>query len=397
MFRQLALALGGVNDRPSADLVLTTHRPAQLSEFLEAFWNQGRTTGRQAALAAPGDLLAQDHQDMARPDIIDQHLVAAAAAANMGTVPPATALPPAPQEVAWHHVVYAALLEQTRIVDIFRRVIHEWVHGERLPRPTQATQRWLHATEQLFFNQWPYSVRAVTSNIRPDSGAVRRNVYWRMFAWDLPGLEDGRAYPYVKAEAANREFSTLFEALLTEVWRGWINVTTTTAPNETDIVAINTLVRRLREMLISRRYAGTLSREEFDAVAMLSWFHLTVEHDTQVVRDLSAQGGGIADRLKNIGERVGLPAHARTDSFFQLAEPMSDILIDIENGTIQAPALYSGVYAPRMLQIITHWSVVTGRNVKDPALRQPIAQVLGAAAGVGTQMVRPVGVPVVVR
>ena len=76
-------------------------------------------------------------------------------------------LPP----VQWHHIVYAYLLENTRIVDILRQVVFDWTHGERLPTATVATHRWLQATEQVFFaNPWSYSVRAVTSHVRNDAG-----------------------------------------------------------------------------------------------------------------------------------------------------------------------------------------------------------------------------------
>ena len=107
------------------------------------------------------------------------------------------------------------MLENTRIVDIFQRVVTSWLTGERLPPPTIDTQRWLQATEQLFFSRpWPYSVRAVTSDLRPDAGAVRRNAYFRLLGMDLThGTEDGRAYSYVKPDVANRDFHALFEAL----------------------------------------------------------------------------------------------------------------------------------------------------------------------------------------
>ena len=377
MFRQLATALAAgppvQNSTSAANTVLTDYRPSQLSEFLETVWNLGRNADRQAALGK--DLVAADHQAMARPDLLDP-------------LPPAQRNPPAPAPpVTWHHLVYAALLEQTRITDIFRRVVYEWVHGERLPTATQDSQRWLHTTEQLFFNNaWSYSVRSVTSNVRPDASAVRRNAYWRMFAWDLQhGTDDGKPYPYVRAEAANRDFTLFFEALLTEVWRGFVNVFNFIGPNETDLNAIDTLVRRLQEMLQTRRLSGALSREEFDAVAMASWFHLTVEFDTQVVVDLNAKADGIADRLRRIGERVGLPPHSRTDAFFQLAVPMSNILTAIESGTVSAAgptSLFTAAqFTGDMLQIITHWAVATGRNVKDPSQRQPLGNVLTQPRG----------------
>ena len=62
---------------------------------------------------------------------------------------------------------------------------------------------------------------------------------------------------------------------------------------------------------------------------------------------------------------------------------MSNILIAIESGGIVAAggaaSLYNGIYTPDMLEIITNWSIVTGRNVKDPTARQPVGAVLLAA------------------
>src|ERR1051326_6555080 len=178
MFRQLADVLAsGTANVGSANTVLTTYRPGQLQEFIEVFWHQGRDSNRQAAF---GDALNPlVHRAMGRPTRID---------------PVVFGLPvPAPPSVTWRHLVYAAMLEQTRIVEIFRRVVAEWVSGDRLPRASEATQRWGQATEQLFFAPaWQYSVRAVTSTIRPDAGSVRRNIIWRMFGWELQhGTEDG--------------------------------------------------------------------------------------------------------------------------------------------------------------------------------------------------------------
>jgi len=383
MFRQLATALvtnpaDRQNWADTATAVLTQVRPSQCSEFLELVWNSARNPARQVALGPAVNAAA--HQAMARPDILDPLLAA------LGTRPdPARAWIP----VQWHHIVYAYMLENTRIVEIFRRVLYEWVHGERLPTPTQATQRWIHVTEQVFFQLAPwFSVRAVTSTLRPDGSGVRRNAYYRLLGMDLNhGLDDGRPYPYAKADAANRDFAMVFEALLAEVWRGYANRNTTVAENLTDNTAILNLIRRLREMLQSRRTGGALSREEFDAVAMLSWFHLTVEFDTQVVIDLNARSEGIADRVKKIGERVGLSAHARSDAYLQLAVPMSNVLLAIENDTIpNAQDLYAdgAFYQQDMLDIITHWSIATGRNLKDPALRQPLGVLAAAGTGAGS-------------
>jgi hypothetical protein len=379
MFRDLQrlLQVNPLDPLPSANTALTGFRPSELSEYLEAVWTPPWQAEMQRSLNGEegnAGVTALVLQLMGRGQVIDP---------PVGV--PVIQNPPDGRR--WPHLVYAALLEQTRIVSIAERVLFECAHGERLSRVTPATLRWLHATEQLFFAApWPYSVRAVTSSIRPDPGAVRRNAYWRMFGWDVPGGPDGRPYPFVKAEAANREFTVLFEALLAEVWRAFTYRGAALVQDETDINAMATLLRRLREMLQSRRLYGTLAREEFDAVALLSWLHLTVEFNTDVVVSLDCQAGGISDRLRRLGERVGVAAHAQSDAFFRLADPVSDLLRAIEASTPTAPIavtdLYTngGQFTARMLEIITHWSVATGRNLKDPSVRRPIGTVLSAAA-----------------
>jgi hypothetical protein len=372
MFVELATALTpvfGGNATVAADAVLTGYRPSQLADFLELYWHQGITTPAMF-LGAPNDLIAvPDHQESARTQLFD-------------AVPPGPP-PPAPGVIGpgWNHLAYAFCLDQTRMYDIFRRVVFEYAQGERLPHASQATQRWLRATEELFFSPPRlYSVRAVTSYLRPDESAVRRNAYYRLLGMDLThGSEDGRPYPYVKSEIANNDFATLFEALLAEVWKGYSNRLNFVGENGTDDEAIATLVRRLQEMLQARRFAGTLSREEFDAVATMSWFHLTVLVDSQIIADLSAQAAGAADRLKKVGDRVGLSAHSRADAYFQLAYPLSNILRNIENGAVTAAGpvgLYNGIFTADMLTITTNWSIATGRELKDAGQRQPIGRVL---------------------
>jgi hypothetical protein len=198
------------------------------------------------------------------------------------------------------------------------------------------------------------------------------------------GTEEGRPYPYVKPEASNRDFCVVFEAFLREVWRGFINRNNSLNVDTTDLNAITELERRLREMLNARRIDGNLAREEYDAVATLSWFFLTVAYNTQVVLDLNAQAVGVADRLRLIGDRVGLPAHARADSYFQLAAPLSVILRAIEQSAIAAAggaqSLFAGIYQALMLQIITHWSIATGRDLKDPMTVPASGAVLRATA-----------------
>jgi hypothetical protein len=280
------------------------------------------------------------------------------------------------EKFRWDHLIYAYLIENTRIYDIFRKVVYEYRHGERLGVPLASSQHWLRNTEELFFRDpAPFSIYSVVSYVRSDQGASRRNAYYRMFGMDLNhGMDDNKQYPYVKPEAANREFCSTFEEFLREVWIGISNFTTTSGPNPKDDAAIANLARRLHDMLRTRRTNGNLSQEEFWFVSMMSWFHLTVEFNSPIVVSLRAEGASEEERLKKIAERVKLPAHGKSYYFFRLADLMSRILIQIEFGTYNSPAAVPALYTSGspaeadMREIITYWSYATDRNMKSKVI-----------------------------
>lgn len=279
--------------------------------------------------------------------------------------------------VRWEHLIYAYMVENTRIVEIFRRVVHLFRHGEDLGVPLDGSEHWLRNTEELFFREpAPFFIYSLTSSIRPALDATRRNAYYRMFGMDLNhGGADGQPVTYLKSSAANVEFVSTFEEFLREVWIGIIHVGNTSGAKPTDDSKIANLAEKLHDMLRTRRLSGNLAREEFYFVAMMSWFHLTVETDSLIVKSLRAEGASPEQRLLKIGARVSLPAHSQAKSFFDMAEVVSRILIQIEtgiyNGEAAVPALYTpGPVEQDMRRMITHWSITTGRDMKSGKVTQ---------------------------
>ena len=280
----------------------------------------------------------------------------------------------------WDHLIYAYMIENTRVYEIFRRVLEEYAYGERLGVPSDEGQRWLRATEQLFYqDNPPFQIYSLVTWIRPDIRAVRRNAYQRLFGFDLNhGTDDNRPYPYPRAAAANTDFASTFEELLREVWRAIENVRNQVGANQTDIATIANLARQIFDMLRVRRqeHVGNLARDELFHVSTMSWLHLTLSFNTPIVRDLKADATSPAERLQKIGERVGLAAHSRSDSYIQLSTAMSLILRELELGTFNdaatgAPALFQpstpatpNPFQEAMQQIITHWTIATGRDLK---------------------------------
>ena len=289
MFRRLAAS---INTDPgiSGPQVFNLH-PMQLARYLEEAWINRDTTGVLPSpdlLEVPNQLRNQEATSFITPAL--------------------------PANVVWDQLIYAYMVENTRIYEIFRRVLEEFLYGERLGTPSNATHHWLRTTEQLFFGpEAPYRIYAMTSWLRPDPRATRRNAYFRMFGMDLNhGTDDNRPYPYPRAAASNTEFVPSWEEFLREVWRGIENFSNSSGPKPTDDAAIANLARTLNDMLSVRREAGNLTRDELEHVSAMSWFHLTVSFDSAVIEDLEAQGNSAEERLLKVGQRVGLPGHSRS-------------------------------------------------------------------------------------
>jgi len=281
-----------------------------------------------------------------------------------------------------NHLIYAYMIENTRVFEIVDRLLTEFLQGEKLGFASPEAQVWLRATEEVFFSDVPHGLaHRVASMIRPDIRATRRNAYYRMFGLDLNhGRGSATAYPYYKPQNANAEFIPLFESLLTEVWRAIVYANSLIGPSEIDDAKMADLVRRLQDMLWTRRQEGTLRREEFNSVVAMSWFHMTFFVDAPIFQSMGVNMASPTERLKMVGQRVGYPAHPQADSFLQLAQPMSEILAGIEVGDFNGNNGVAQFYTPNtaargnMETIITHWSIATGRNLKARDVNQmPVA------------------------
>ena len=351
MFRQLLARLSP----PITATDLFKRHPLDLASYMEAWWNL-RPNSNAVPVGHPDHLSDEPALPAARLPL---------PAGESFTLPTS-------KRLRWPHLIYAYMVENTRVYEIIGRVLDRHRHGERVGTPLDSdSQQWLRNTEELFYREnAPFLIGTVSSHVRPDHRANRRAVYQRMFAMDLNhGTDDGKPYMYIKAEAANSSFVSTLEELLREVWVGITYINASSSANPTDDAKIAELAESLHDQLRSRRLGGNVAREEFAYVAKMSWLHMTLEFDSPIVRSLRAEAMAPADRLFKIAERVGLPAHALSKSFFDIADPLSQLLIQIEMGTYNAPAAVQALYADPTVSadlrtIITHWTAITGRDMK---------------------------------
>jgi hypothetical protein len=291
----------------------------------------------------------------------------------------------------WLHLMYAYLIENTRVFEVMAKLLQGSLSDEPFGALSDRSFRWMRLTEELFFREGPASlVGSITSWLRPDIRATRRNAYQRMFGIDLNhGAADGGAYPYTKALVANGDFVKMLQELLRELWRGFVNARNTSGARSTDDANIEELLSKLQTMMTARRLSGgiggglagraNLAREEFVAVSTLEWFEMAVDADSPIVADLKANGDEPEDRLRQLGERVKLASHGRSRSFFQLASRLPFLLREIEEGDWKVRPIVE-LYDPtvantsssRTTEIINHWSIATGVDLKSvPVASEP--------------------------
>jgi hypothetical protein len=275
----------------------------------------------------------------------------------------------------WDHLIYAYIIENTRIFDIFAKVLDTYMFTEQLETPSAESQLFWRNLEYLIFGDaMPSMVWTATSRSRRDEIADRLTAYYWMFGIDLSHAPDIAAqHPYQKPAAANRDFIPTFEALAREVWRGIVNARNTSGANDTDATVIATLARRLYDMMATRRINGNLSREEFRAVSVISFLNLAVQYDSPAVVDLKASASSPEMRLQKIGERVQMNCHVKSKPFFDLAGPFSTLMQSIESGAFNTPAgaelLYkqtpANIVSRNAEEVIDQYSLATGRDLKS--------------------------------
>jgi hypothetical protein len=104
----------------------------------------------------------------------------------------------------------------------------------------------------------------------------------------------------------------------------------------------------------------------------MSWMHLTLMSDTPIIVDLKATATSPEERVRKLGEYVGLSSHPKSEQHFAMADAISNIVTALEARQFANPAdvpvLYSSATTnpirDDIMTIVAQWSIATGRDMK---------------------------------
>lgn len=295
-----------------------------------------------------------------------------------------------------YHLIFSYLVANTRILQIFERMIEKYMQDEEFGiAENRQAFNWIINSDYLFFKGDSFRTPNSKSPTRLNGEPSFRNAWWRMFAMDLAfgDINNTTAqYPYPKAKTSNQQFVPLFEKYLSEIWQTYINANNSSGVNTADMNSVIDLATQLRELLVARRgnfttssYADmNLSREEFSSVLATSWFMMMISDNTPIVQFLKCESSTMGERLIKIGNRVGIPAHTKCQTLFEMAGAAANILRTVEQGQIlDNPAVMPSIitsllpgtigasqknknYMSDFLTVINNWEKATGHKIKNP-------------------------------
>lgn len=287
------------------------------------------------------------------------------------------------------HLIYPYMMENTKMFQIFERLITSYRQGEDLTIPYNLTDfntsPWIENTYQLFFSNSPNSIWSQDSTPGSTFEAMRRNGYHRLFGMDLNhgiGESNTTPVPYKRANHFNTEFIPQFESFLKLCWQMMINFSNTSNINTTDLIALQEQANSLKNMLLARRTTENnldnytllnLSKLEYHAVVMAEWFNHAISYNSPIVREMSAEGVTASERLSRLGQRVGIPVHSKASNFLDLAPLMATLLRlfeldEVDNDYLTAIANSSTRPYALITSIIHNYQLATGRDIKNQVM-----------------------------
>jgi hypothetical protein len=287
------------------------------------------------------------------------------------------------------HLMYAYMMENTKIVQIFEKIILMYQNGEDLTIPMNNTnllsRPWLDNTHLLFYSNSPYAIWNNSSLLGSNFEAIRRNAYHRIFGLDLNhGIGENNTQPvlYSRANHTNSSFIAQLENFLKLCWQMIINFSNTSSVNTTDLIALQEQSNALKNMLLARRTTENnldnypvlnLSKVEYASVVMMHWLNHAISYNSPIVKEMGAEGVTAAERLSRLGQKVNIPCHTKAGNFLDLAPLLATLLrlieIDeVDTSYITAIAKPSTREYALITTILHNYQLATSRDLKNQVM-----------------------------
>ena len=281
------------------------------------------------------------------------------------------------------------MMENTKMFQIFERIVSLYQHGEDLTIPYNGkqllTRPWIENTHLLFFSNSPSAAWNENSLLGSNFEAMRRNGYYRLFGMDLNhGIGENGTVPvsYKRANHFNTDFIPQFENFLKLCWQMMINFSNTSNINTTDLIALQEQANALKNMLLARRTTENsldnytllnLSKLEYHSVVMAEWFNHAISYNSPIVVEMGAEGVTASERLNRLGRSVGIPCHSKAGNFMDLAPLMATLLrlleLDkVDNDYITAIANPSTRPYTLITTILHNYQQATGKDLKNQVM-----------------------------
>lgn len=287
------------------------------------------------------------------------------------------------------HLMYAYMVENSKIYQVFEKIIAKYQLGEDLTIPYNSNDKlsrvWIENTHLLFFSNAPQAIWNENSNLGNNFEAMRRNAYFRLFGMDLNhGIgENGTAsVQYQRANHFNADFIMQLESFLKLCWQMMINFSNTSNINTTDLIALQEQANSLKNLLLSRRTTErslddytllNLSKVEFHSVIMAEWFNHAISYNSPIVREMGAEGVTASERLNRLAQRVGYTSHSKTANFLDLAPLLATLLRlleldEVDNNYLTAIANPSTRPYALITSILYNYQIATGKDLKNQVM-----------------------------
>jgi hypothetical protein len=232
---------------------------------------------------------------------------------------------------SWDHLIYAYMIESTRVCEIFRKLSALYKSGAQLPPPSIASRQfWFMADSVILSPPQAICVWTGASRTPEEEEASRHALYRNTFAREFSGADENRRAGF--AQSSTPDFFAKFEAFLGEAWRGIVQARSPQAQRDTNHQKLASLAMDLSNQLVTMRERTSLTLEEFRAVAIASMLHVVVSVNSQVVNDLGANAVSSAERLALMGKKCGIAPSPRAPALFEISRPLSVILRALESG-----------------------------------------------------------------